>query len=404
MKKKILAIGLVALLLVGVIGVSTMAEESKELDLISYFEMEGVTATLQEESIDFTLTEESGTVRFNKPLASSGFSFRWNGVEDGDKKLETIGITLTDIEDSECAVKVTFGKLNDEYTAVKYNDEKRAYLAGGAMYKLNDSDISVIYNATMNQFDDGIGAYSILAEACTNGSAFNGFPSLAVNMEFVMTGQIGATFSLKAINEQPFGSNHTYDNVAPMLCIPTGSTKMLYNSVNTLPKAAAYDVLGDETNLSMTVQDPAGDIVKDVDGKELNEVDGNKEYRIKFDKYGSYRITYVASDGENKSRGMGYQIYVKDLESPTVELKKALPQTVKVGKEIVFPECEVTDNVEDEFTTWVSVEHPEGHITYEKGSFTPGTEGLYTVTFHTQDAANNHGRLDVMIYVEGSDK
>ena len=113
MKKKILAIGLVALLLVGVLGVSTMAEESKELDLISYFELEGVTATLQEESIDFTLTEESGTVRFNKPLASSGFSFRWNGVEDSDKKLEAIGITLTDIEDSECRVKVTFGKLND---------------------------------------------------------------------------------------------------------------------------------------------------------------------------------------------------------------------------------------------------------------------------------------------------
>lgn len=404
MKKKILAIGLVALLLVGVIGVSTMAEESKELDLISYFELEGVTATLQEESIDFTLTEESGTVRFNKPLASSGFSFRWNGVEDADKKLEAIGITLTDIEDSECSVKVTFGKLNDEYTAVKYNDEKRAYLAGGAMYKMNDSDISVIYNATLNQFDDGIGAYSILAESCMNGSAFSGFPALAVNMEFVMTGQVGATFSLKAINEQPFGSNHTYDNVAPMLCIPTGFTKMLYNSVNILPKAAAYDVLGDETTLSMTVQDPAGDIVKDVEGKELNEVDGNKEYRIKFDKYGSYRITYVASDGENKSRGMGYQIYVKDLESPTVELKKDLPQIVKVGEEIVFPECEVTDNVEGEFSTWVSVEHPEGHITYEKGSFTPSTEGIYTVTFHTQDTANNHGRLDVMIYVEGSDK
>lgn len=405
MKKRIWAISLVVLLIVGVIGLSTtLAEESKELDLISYFEMEGVTATLKEESIDFTLTQENGTVRFKKPLAASGFSFRWNGVEDTDKKMQTIEMTLTDMKDEDCSVKVTFGRLNDDYTAVKFNDQKRAYLAAGAMYKANESDITVFYKETMNQFVDGVEAYSFDAETSLNGTPFTGFSSMAVNMEIVMSGKVGATFSLKAINEQPFGSNYVYDNVQPALCIPMGQTYMAYNSENTLPSAAAYDVLGDETILTMTVQDPSGDIVKDINGTELHEVDGKQEYRVKFDKYGSYRVTYVASDGVNESRGIGYQIYVKDLETPTLKLKNEIPQIVKVGEQIVFPECEVIDNVEGEFSTWVTVEHPEGPITYEKGSFTPATEGLYTITFHTQDAVNNQGRLDVMVYVEGSDK
>ena len=242
------------------------------------------------------------------------------------------------------------------------------------------------------------------ANSCINGEDFNGFASKGVNLKLIVTGKIGANFSINAINEQPFGKNYVIDNVEPTLCIPTGQTNMMHNSIATLPKAAAFDVFSDEATLELTVQDPEGNVIKDESGKLLDNVDGSKEYRIKFSEYGTYRVVYVASDGVNKTRGMGYQINVKDEGTPVIQLKKEMTTKATVGEEIVFPELIIDDNTDGEFITWTNVLHPEGYMTCEKTSFTATTPGQYVITFCAQDESGNIGRFVTNIYVEGSSK
>lgn len=401
-KKQILSLSLILTLLVSVFAFTALADEEKTVDQLASFHVAGAKMSLKAESIDFTLTEENASIQFVRPLASSGFGFRWNGVNDKAKKLKTMDVILEDSEDSECSVKLTFGQLSDESTYVKYNGGTRSYLTQGSTYKKNEVDISLRYAEGTNTFTDDAGAYQIQADNCLNGNAFEGFPSLGVNLTLRVQGKVGATFSLTSLNEQPLGSDYQNDTVDPVLCVPTGPIKMLYGSTADLPKAAAFDVFSDETSLTLTVEDPDGNVVKDESGKAIKDVDGYGEYRIHFEKYGQYRVTYVASDGVNATRGIGYQIYVSDTGAPEIQIKDKMATTVKVGEAFTFPELSLKDNMEGEMTSWVNVLHPEGYITCEKDSFTPDTEGTYTITFNAQDENGNVGRLSVKIYAEGS--
>ena len=403
-KKRMISACVALTLILSCITGTSLAKEEKVVDPISFFEIEGATAELADQSLDFTLTGETATIRFKNPLAASGFSLSWNGVNDSEKKLEKLELLLEDSQDSSSSVKLTFGKLSDEYTSVSYNDETHSYLTAGATYAENEADISVKFEESTNSFTDDAGAYEITAKNCVNGERFNGFDSMGVMMTMTITGKSGATVRLKSINTQSFGKDYVVDNVEPMLCVPVDQMRMVYNSVGVLPKAAAYDVFTEETSLKLTVKDPDGDVVTDESGKKLEDVDGNSEYQIRFSKYGQYRVVYVASDGTNKTRGMGYQISVQDAGAPEVTLKKEMKAKTTVGTEVVFPEMVVKDNVSEEFTTWINVLHPNGRMTCEKTGFTPDEEGVYRITFCAQDENGNIGRFATSIYAERSGK
>ena len=387
------------------VGVISFANDTKAVNQEKLFEVSGATVSVKEQSLDFTLTDKTAKITFKKPLGASGFSFRWNGVKDTKKRLETMKLTLADSKDAEKSVKLTFGTLSDQYTSVMFNQEQRAYLANGATYLVNENDLSMHFNENTNCFVDDAGAYSIEATNYTNGAFFEGFPSMAINLEIHLTGVEGGSFSLKALNEQPFGSEYTEDTVEPRLSIsPDVVKKAAYNSVINLKPAAAHDVFQKDSTVELTVKTPSGEIAETEDGKKLSKVDGTKQYKFKTTEYGQYRVGYVVSDGTNKSRNLGYQISVTDTGAPVVELTGKMERFLKVGKKYIFPQVKVTDNVDGEFTTWINVMHPDGYISCEKRSFTPDVEGHYTITFNAQDTNGNIGRMRVQVYAEGSGK
>ena len=89
MKKRIVPVVLAVLLLISLISLNGFADELSsayiygadgQIDLLGYFQMEGITAQLQEEAICFTLTAETASITFARPLTADGFSIRWNGV------------------------------------------------------------------------------------------------------------------------------------------------------------------------------------------------------------------------------------------------------------------------------------------------------------------------------------
>lgn len=400
MKKKMISLLLAVVALMTLLLVNGNAEAMSssylytadgKIDLLGYFQMEGVTATLEDEAICFTLTAETASISFVRPLTADGFSLRWNGTNDSEKKLETLGITISDIEQPELAVSLNYQKMNEQYSSIKCNATGRTYLAQGSMYKESDVDSLLYYTHEGSAFADGM-SFNVLIEKYINGDNFNGFPSNAVNMRIDLSGQVGGSFRLKSINEQRFGTEYMEDDSEPVLGLQNRVEKALYQSVVTLKGAVAYDVLSSEADVTLTVKDPKGEIANDINGVALKDVDGRQDYQLKVEQFGFYNISYVTSDGINQSRGLGYRMNVMDEGGPAISIAKPV-QALTVGEVYVFPEATVIDNVDTKCATWITVLHPSGILTTEKGSFVPEQEGNYTIIYMAVDANGNVGKL-----------
>ena len=232
----------------------------------------------------------------------------------------------------------------------------------------------------------------MLIEKYLDGSDFKGFPSGAVNLRMDVTGQVGGSFFLKSINEQRFGTEYTNDDTEPALGLPSHAERALHQSVVTVGGAVAYDVLSSEANVTLTVKDPAGEIVTDVNGVALDAVDGRQNYQFRVEQYGFYNIGYQTSDGSNTSRSMGYRMHVMDSGSPVITIDGVVKPLV-VGQTYTFPEMTVTDNAATECQSWITVQHPSGILTREEISFVPEEEGNYTIIYMAVDESGNVGKL-----------
>ncbi len=370
-----------------------------KIDLLAYFELSGATAVLKEESIDFTMTEETATIQFKKPLAADGFNLQWNGVDDSQKLLETLALQLADSEDESISLLATFGRINDTKSSIRCNDDAIAKLIPLSTYRANKSEFNLVFDSAARVLTDDTN-YTIHPATCENGQSFTGFPSSAINLTITMSGKVGATFSLKSINAQRFGTAFQVDRVEPMICMTSDLTKAYYNSVITIPAASAYDVLANEASLKLTVKTPEGETAKDTSGAKLEDVDGAKEYQLEISEYGQYRISYVASDGNNETRSLGYRIAVLDTGAPEISLDGELKESVTVGDTVVFPTIQAKDAAESECMTWINVTHPSGYITCEKTKFVPTEEGVYEIRFYASDEYGNIAKKCASIYAK----
>lgn len=407
MKKRIIPAALAVLVLLSLLCLHGMAKEQSssyicgangDIDLLGYFRMEGITAVLEEEAICFTLTAETASITFARPLMADGFNIRWNGVDDSEKKLDSLAVTISDMEQPSLAVSLNYQKMNEQYCSVKYNASGRTYLAAGSMYKQNDADTFLYYSQEASSFSDGA-AFNVLIEKYLDGSDFKGFPSGAVHMRMDITGQIGGSFYLNSINEQRFGTAYTEDDSDPVLGLPGHAEKALYQSVVTVGGAVAYDVLSADATVTLTVKDPDGEIVTDVDGTALESVDGTKTYQFRVERFGVYNIGYQTSDGVNTSRSMGYRMNVMDNGAPVITTEKSVP-ALTVGESYTFPAMTVTDNVDTECQTWITVLHPSGILTIESTSFVPEQEGNYTIIYMAVDSSGNVGKLTAQTHAK----
>lgn len=396
-KKAILSLGIVAAMAA---GAAAYATDSKTVNIEDFFQAEGASISVQEESVDFVMEDDEAVITFNKPLASDGFSLSFAGVNENTMK--QVDFILTDSKDEKTSTKLNFIRMNDTFTAVAFNDSERSYITNGSMYLENDSDFYFTYNAMSQVFTDS-SSYTISASANTDGSAFTGFGTQLVNLKIVLHGQNGSVFRLKEINRQRMGSEYEEDNVEPIITITNSVTDAMKGSTITLPTAFATDVLSEKATVTMSVLNPDGEVVKSVDGKKLENVVPDKAYEIKIDAYGDYRIEYQATDGKNETRTVSSQIHVVDDSKPTMKLSEVLPTEGKQGEKLVLPEISCEDNVseKDKIATWVTVKYPSGKVRGCKDSVVLEEEGQYSFTFHAMDEEGNIRKMIQKIYVEG---
>lgn len=406
-RTKILAVSIAVILLFATLSTMVFAEKAEnnypytkdgKIDLSGYFTLEGAKITVEEEAVLFTMTADTAKIVFNKPLAADGFNLAWNAVNDGKQRLDKMTITVSDMQNEKSAIDLIYEKLSDSKTVFRLNASGVANLINGSMFRENNRDFKLTYSASEMLVTDG-NAIAAEVKQNTHADAFNGFDSLAVNMTITLSGEKGASFKLTTLNMQRLGTKYLDDNVEPMLCIPSFSAKQIYNSEVTLPQVAAYDVLAENVTIRMTVQAPSGETVKAVDGTLLEDVDGRGTYKIKMSEWGIYRISYVLSDGKNTTMPMGYQLSVADDGAPQLVLKQTIP-VLTAGESYTFPEYTVEDNSGSECISWITVEHPDGTMSVEEGSFVPQEAGIYCFTFTAMDENGNVTRITVKTYAK----
>lgn len=385
---------------VALCGGAVFASDNGRVDFKDYFRAEGAELSIADASVDVVLKGENAKVSFLRNVTSSGFSISFSGVEGSE--LERADIILTDASDESCSVKLSYVRMNETYTAVALNDSSRSYITNGSLYKENDSDFYVTYEAASNVFTDSAN-FTIPVATTSEGEAFTGFKSQVVKVTIELQGKSESVFRLKEINRQRFGKEYENDNVEPMITVVNGVTEAVKGQIVNLPTAFASDVLQEIATVKMTVKDPDGNIMKAVDGTNLSEVTPDKSYQIKIDAYGSYRIEYQATDGINMTRTMASQINVVDASKPRITLSQLVPTSGKLGETLVFPTMEITDNMTEaeKITSWITVKYPCGKLRACKESVVLSEAGQYTITFHAMDEEGNIGTVTQKIYVEG---
>ncbi len=408
MKKKIIAVACAAMLVIGSVIPTVVESKGDEtnykyldskgnIDLTGYFDVKGAKKTLTSNSINFELTGSEATVTFNKDLATNGFNVLFNvaGKKDTVEKVEFIA---TDSEDENKSIILGFGKMNKENVSVNLNNSNRSYMAKGTFVENGKTDINFSYDAEAYSFTDK-NMFNIPVTSYMSGEAFSGFKTGKIKLQIKVKGVKGSILSVKMINSQRFTKNNTNDNVTPYICIPQQIKKANYGSIIKTPIAFAMDVLSENSTIKMTVTSPDGKTVKDTDGKELKDVDPSTQYKIKIEQYGSYRLTYKASDGKNTTRNITYQIAIGDNHSPEIALEEEMPETITVGETLNIPNVKITDNSskENDITKYITVRDPQGRIKNVTDSVKITEAGRYVVTFGAMDESGNVVRQQAVV-------
>lgn len=333
------------------------------VDMAQYFCGEDIEAVATNSGVTIKAKKEGNVGwTFANALLSETFSIEI-ARDEAKAWFSGIRIVLTDVYD----------KSNVAVAELKI---KR----GGSVLKSGKNEVLVsedVYSsdAVTISYKDGffkIGNVSVAAEKSTGG-AFDGFVQRKAFLEVVaLNVEENAEYEVRTISLHRF-NNETEDYTAPSIHIDGkygGSFDL--GSVYTLPAAYAGDVLAPNTSITLTVTSPTGKVVKDVNGNALSGVAAEKEYQIRLDEYGQYKIKYKVKEEDwfDLDRTMQYLITVDDGNAPTIIVGETADK-MKVGDVFALPTISVSDDctAEENIAVGVYVYNPQGKMIKLSGKY-----------------------------------
>lgn len=339
---------------------------------------------------------------FANSLAAEDFELILNTLS-GSGKYEKLTVTLTDSESSGISVSAKFTKSG---TRTYFN------VTGNTPLELSytfDSAQEITLGYKRSAFSFGKTLYPIAA--ADSGEAFEGFPSGKVYLTVTAEGISGAAaYGVKSLNGHPFTTS-SRDRVAPRVVVmgDYGGTLAKGDSY-TIGSAIASDVLSPSVVFGLTVRDPENNVISDVNGIRLENVDPSREYTILLELYGQYKVVYTAQEAESfvavpNSMSFTYVVNVEDDEPPVITFEKGFKLTAAVGDTIVIPNFTVSDNVTpaEEIAVAKCIVNPNGKVIVLQGSenaIVCAYAGIYEIRIMAWDTDGNMKMIRVYVTVE----
>ena len=215
---------------------------------------------------------------------------------------------------------------------------------------------------------------------------------------------------LKALNNQKLGSRNGADEPEFYMqntlgLYETGEEYVIKKvTVSSVYTPVLY------ADLLLTVTDPNGNVVKDKNGKALQNVDGNVEYTIVLSQRGLYKVIYKAkiNTGNATVEGQdGHTINVIDSVAPVIKFDKGLNENclirVKVNETHKFAGYTLSDNNTPvgELRKGIVVYDSKGVlITAECSEYAFTKAGMYKIFVWCMDVDGNVAQAYYNVLVE----
>ena len=372
--------------------IDTWREYDISLDMKKYFYGEDIEITDDDNGIRISSTKDC-SYTFVNPVIAHRFETKFL-ITSGE--FETLQLVFEDSIDSNIgfSIEIDNSHSDTENAQLRINGTAIRYRPWAGFD--GQRDFYFMYDQLNKILQDDASLKSPITNV--DGSEFNGFPSGLVYVKMNVIGVDGKA----EISWGNFGgqilSNSDYDYIAPSILLSKDyDSKYSIGTVAEIYSAIAADVLSPEVYTSMTVKDPNGEVVTDVDGLRLENVPFDRSYFINLEMYGSYSVKYSATDFLNRQQEYPFAILVIDDQAPEITLSGEVKTEVKQGKKLKINKATAKDNVDEKVTTYVYLVDPNGIISKvtqgEKVKLTQ--KGVYELRYMAIDESGN---LNIVSY------
>ncbi len=368
------------------------------IDLTKYFQGENITLTASDDDITVSATQDT-EYQFITPVIAHKFKVEFSITGNEFTRLQLVFADSLDAN-VQFTIEIDKASSKTETVVLKINGVETRYTMTADFY--NGKTFYFYYDDVNKLLQDD----AMLKQTVKNadGSVFEGFPSRKLYVTARMIGVSGnAAVAWKNFGGQIL-SNTDMDSIKPSITIEGDyAASYEFKSVCEIYSAVAADVLSPETENGLTVYDPNGAVVTDVDGVSLNNVPFSRSYFINLQYYGSYSVVYTSTDIFGREQTYYYAIYVTDNVAPKILLESEIQTQAKVGEEINVIKAVAVDNLDGEVVLYTYVINPSSVIKKVEngGSFEATEEGVYEIRYICIDSFGNLQFISYKVTVKG---
>ena len=286
------------------------------------------------------------------------------------------------------------------------------FIVGDKSVKLETSFASGNEETLLIQYYGGVasvGKTSLTVSETTLGNPFAGFNDKVYMQVNLKGGKMGSAVKFYGLCGNRFTTD-PFDMGTPYYTVKGSyGGNRDYNSYYTLPAVCFGDVIDPNLKITMSVTDPNGKVVKDVNGLALENVEINCEYTIYLNQYGKYSVNYKATEStafvqDGQSGSFNYALTVADKTGPTIRLTSDYVKEAKVGDVLVIPTFTVTDDLTaaEDIVVFKMVINPNGRLiplTDKANAIECMYAGVYEFRITAKDATGNMTMISVFVTV-----
>lgn len=371
------------------------------MDMKSYFVTNGnVMATEEKDKLTYATSTAGDSISFINPILAEGFSLQFSLGNMANTQALTF--TLTDYENRALKATAKIEKTGDKSCRLIINDEKSFDLNG--IYFGNSQKYSLEFNNIFSQF--GVSNGDTTSWFALGSGISNYFTSGKVYLDVEFTKLSGnSTLQLFSLNGQNL-KQLAVDLLRPSIAVfetVVGKKYVIGDKVSTA-LAVGLDVLDPYAVTTVSVIDPSGDVVTDVNGVKLQGVAANVSWEFEIATYGYYSVVYSVQDSTNKKGSYQYAVSATDDIKPTLTLEYRVVESANVNDTIYIPLATGKDNVSQKIAIGYYVITPDGVLHYIKrdlyDSFKVTKAGTYTIRYALTDEIGNMLIKDFTITVK----
>ena len=315
-------------------------------------------------------------------------------VDPENNDFSSLKIKLFDTLYREKSITLTVIPVNENTSKVILNDNELSAVIIQASFCNRNNQFYFIVDGRTKTIKDVNNKVIFNLDEFENGDYFEGFTDSIAYMSFCIDGvKAGKSGSLELmqVGNQVFSSTYKSgvlqaynDRTAPVIYLREKlyNYTVEYNSEIVIPAGWAYDVLGGEKDIKLTLIAPNG-------AKVIENQKCDTDTKAVLNQYGYYTIRYT-TDNNGRAYNEEYYVKVRNRNLPQISVGELEKDTFALNEVLTIPNAEIINNLGNT-QLYVFLKMPSAKLVNYTGktqiSFTE--KGDYELIFYAVDEEYN---------------